>query len=100
MRIDREHILAKLREQREHIEREYGLRMIGLVGSVARGEATEKSDIDVIVDVIQAPSLFRLFDAEEKLKDAIGIGMPVELVFRESMRPSGRRLIERDLMLL
>ena len=59
MTIDREHVLAKLREQREHIEREYGLRMIGLVGSVARGEATEESDIDVIVDVIGRPSLFR-----------------------------------------
>ena len=100
MSIDREHVLAKLREQREHIEREYGLRMIGLVGSVARGEATEASDIDVIVDVIKAPSLFRLYDAEEELKQAVGAGMPVELVFRESMRPSGRRLIERDLVLL
>jgi predicted nucleotidyltransferase len=99
MNIDREHILTKLREQREHIEREYGLRMVGLVGSVARGEATEKSDIDVIVDVIKAPSLFRLFDAEEELKQAVSMGMPVELVFRESMRPSGRLLIERDLVL-
>jgi predicted nucleotidyltransferase len=74
--------------------------MIGLVGSVARGEATGASDIDVIVDVIDAPSLFRLFDAEEELTQAVGAGMPVELVFRESMRPSGRRLIERDLVLL
>jgi predicted nucleotidyltransferase len=98
--VDREHVLAKLREQREHIERQYGLRMVGLVGSVARGEATEESDIDVVVDIIKAPSLFRLFDAEEELKQAVGAGMPVELVFREQMRPSGRRLIERDLILL
>ena len=100
MTIDREHVLATLREQREHIEREYGLRMIGIVGSVARGEATDASDIDVIVDVIKAPSLFRLFDAEEEMKNAIGAGLPVEFVFRESMRPSGRRLIERDLVVL
>ena len=88
MTIDREHVLAKLREQREHIEREYGLRMIGIVGSVARGEATEESDIDVIVDVIGAPSLFRHAGAERELQDAVGVGLPVELVFREGMRPS------------
>jgi hypothetical protein len=60
MTVDREHILAKLREQRDHIEREYGLRLIGLVGSVARGEATETSDIDVMVDVTGRPTLFSL----------------------------------------
>jgi uncharacterized protein len=98
VRIDREHVLAKLREQREHIEREYGLRMVGLVGSVARGEATEESDIDVIVDVIGRPTLFTLVDAEEYLEQMVGVGLPIEMVFREGMRPSGRRLIERDLI--
>jgi predicted nucleotidyltransferase len=60
MKIDREHVLAKLREQREHIEREYGLRMIGIVGSVARGEATERSDIDIWVDMVRTPTLFQI----------------------------------------
>jgi predicted nucleotidyltransferase len=96
--IDREHVLAKLREQREHIEREYGLRMIGIVGSVARGEATKESDIDVIVDVTGRPTLFSLSKAEEDLAEAVGLGLPVELVLREGMRPSGRQLIERDLV--
>jgi predicted nucleotidyltransferase len=98
MRIDREHVLAKLREQREHIEREYGVRMVGLVGSVARGEAGEMSDIDVIVDVTGRPTLFSLSRAERDLAQAVGIGLPVELVLREGMRPSGRKLIERDLV--
>jgi predicted nucleotidyltransferase len=98
MKIDREHILTKLREQREHIEREYGLRMVGLVGSVARGEATEESDIDVIVDVTGRPTLFSLVRAEDYLAQVIGAGLPIELVFREGMRPSGRELIERDLI--
>ena len=98
MTIDRVHVLKKLREQREHIEREYGLRMIGIVGSVARGEATEKSDIDVVVDVTGRPTLFSLGHAEEELEKAVGLGLPVELVLREGMRPSGRKLIERDLL--
>jgi predicted nucleotidyltransferase len=98
MKIDREHVLAKLREQREHIEREYGLRMIGIVGSVARGEATDESDIDVIVDITGRPTLFSLSRAERELEEAVGVGLPVELVLREGMRSSGRELIERDLV--
>ena len=100
MSVSREYILAKLREQRAHIEREYGLRMIGLVGSVARGDATDESDIDVMAEITGRPTLFSLSRAERDLEDALGLRMPVELVFGESMRPSGRKLIERDLVRL
>jgi predicted nucleotidyltransferase len=100
MTVDREHVLAKLREQREHIEREYGLRMIGIVGSVARGEATEKSDIDVIVDITGRPTLFSLSRAERELEKIVGTGLPVELVMREGMRPAWRAFMERDLVAL
>jgi predicted nucleotidyltransferase len=100
VRVDREHVLGKLREQRQHIEREYGLRMIGLVGSVARGEATEKSDIDVVVDITGRPTLFSLSRAERELAEAIGAGLPVELVLREDMRPASREFMERDLLAL
>jgi predicted nucleotidyltransferase len=99
MKIDREEVLARLRAQRDHVEREYGLRMVGLVGSVARGDATRESDIDIIVDITGRPTLFSLVDAESYLAEAVGMGLPVEMVFRESMRPRARRLIERDLIL-
>jgi predicted nucleotidyltransferase len=98
MTIDRERILAALRAKRGEIEERYGLRMVGIVGSVARGEAGPDSDIDIIVDIIKAPSLFKIVDAECELQGAIGVGLPVEFVFREDMRPSGRALIERDLI--
>ena len=87
MTIDRGHILAKLREQREHIEREYGLRMVGLVGSVARGEAKSDSDVDVFVDIIRTPTLLTIAGAEIGVQDAIGAGLPVQFVFREDLRP-------------
>ena len=100
MSVDREHILAKLREQRAHIERAYGVRMIGIVGSVARGEATDESDIDVMAEITGRPTLFSLSRAERDIENAVGLRMPVELVFGQNMRPSGRKLIERDLVRL
>jgi predicted nucleotidyltransferase len=98
MTIDREYVLAKLRAQREHIEREYGLRMIGIVGSVARGEATEASDVDVFVDIVGRPTLFDIAGAEIEMRDAIGVGLPVQFVFREDLRPALRARMERDFL--
>jgi predicted nucleotidyltransferase len=98
MKIDREHVLQVLRSKRAEIEERYGLRMVGLVGSVARGEAGAGSDIDIIVDVTGRPTLFSLSRAEWDLAEAVGLGLPVEIVLREGMRSSGRELIERDLV--
>jgi uncharacterized protein len=94
--VDRERVLAALRAKRQEIEERYGLRMVGIVGSVARGEAGPESDIDVMVDVIRTPSLFKIARAERELQGAVGIGLPVQLVFREDLRPSRRARMERD----
>jgi predicted nucleotidyltransferase len=94
--VDREQVLATLRSQRQHVERLYGLRMVGIVGSVARGDAQADSDIDVMVDVVSTPTLFQVAAAEEELSRAIGAGLPVEFVFREDLRPGVRAAIERD----
>ena len=98
MTVDRDKVLATLRAKREDIERRYGLRMVGIVGSVARGEATEGSDVDVMAEIIGTPSLFDLSRAEWDLEEAVGLGMPVELVLRKGMRPVYREYIERDLI--
>jgi predicted nucleotidyltransferase len=98
MTIDREKVLAALRAKREHIEREYGMRMIGIVGSVARGEATEASDVDVWVDILRTPSLFQVAGAENDVGDALGLDLRVQFVFREDLRPALRSRMERDLV--
>jgi predicted nucleotidyltransferase len=95
--IDREAVLAALRAERRHIEEQYGLRMIGIVGSVARGEARADSDIDVWVDIVRTPTLFEISRAERDVGASLG-GTPVEFVFREDLRPSMRARMERDLV--
>ncbi|MGH6922903.1 MAG: nucleotidyltransferase family protein [Propylenella sp.] len=98
--IDRDRVLRVLRDKREHIEREYGLRMIGIVGSVARGDATEESDIDVWVDMLRTPTLFQLVGAENEVSDALGAGQRVEFVLRENLRQGVRERMARDLVQL
>jgi hypothetical protein len=98
MTVDRDKVIAALRASREDIERRYGLRMVGVVGSVARGEAGPDSDVDVFVDVIRTPSLFEISRAEREVQKTAGL--PVDFVLREDLRPATRARMERDLIAL
>ena len=100
MTVDREQLLAALRRRREEIEQRYGMRMIGIVGSVARGEASGESDLDVFVDIVRTPSLFEISRAERDVESTVGVGLPVDFVFREDLRPAMRAQMERDLIAL
>ena len=46
---------------------------VGIFGSYARGESTEKSDIDILVKFKVAPSLLTLIKLENELSDLLGI---------------------------
>jgi predicted nucleotidyltransferase len=98
MTIDKERVLDVLRAKRDDIEQRYGMRMVGIVGSFARGDATKSSDLDVWVDIIRTPSLFEISRAERDVAGSLGVDLPVEFVFREDLRPSMRARMERDLL--
>ena len=55
---------------------EYGITRIGIFGSVARGEQTTESDIDVLVE---APvlSLLSLISIKYRLEDMFGVSVDV-----------------------
>ncbi|GAB3555915.1 nucleotidyltransferase family protein [Spirosoma fluminis] len=48
--VDRDYILEPLRANRERLREEFGIERIGIYGSFARNEQTEKSDIDLVYD--------------------------------------------------
>lgn len=50
LNLTKENILLFLRENREYLSSQYGVRTIGLMGSYARDEQTSDSDIDFIVE--------------------------------------------------
>ena len=60
LKVNREEILEKLRELKPLLKQEYGAVKLGLFGSVARGDNTENSDIDILIE-IKRPK-FTLFD--------------------------------------
>jgi predicted nucleotidyltransferase len=50
----------------------HGMRRVRIFGSVARGEETEASDLDVLVDVEAGRSLLDLAGFELDLEDLVG----------------------------
>lgn len=91
----REQVLACLREQRPNLEMEFPLHRIALFGSVARGDAREDSDIDILVDVDPSIGL-RFVTLAERLEALLG--RQVDLVSRRAVKPLLWRRIERDLI--
>jgi len=49
--INQDFILETLRANRERLRNEFGIERMGLYGSFARNEQTEKSDIDLVYDL-------------------------------------------------
>ncbi len=68
------------------ITHRYGVDRLGVFGSTARGDDTEKSDIDFIVEWPAPHSLFDRMDLAEALSDLLGA--PVDVVLAPRLHPS------------
>lgn len=67
-----------------------GVRSLSLFGSVARNEATEGSDVDLLVDFDRPVGLFHFFRVQNRLEEILGCR--VDLVMRDAVK---RQLRER-----
>jgi len=87
--MTREEILRKLEENRETIKG-FGVRRLGIFGSYARGEQTEASDMDFVVDL--EPATFdNYFDLKFFLEDLFAC--KVDLVIEDTIKQRIRSTI-------
>jgi hypothetical protein len=89
VQLTREQVLAKLSEERDNIRR-FGVRSLGLFGSVARAENTSASDLDMLVEFDH-----KSFDAYMDLKAFLEnlFNCPVDLVLANALKPRLREPI-------
>jgi uncharacterized protein len=69
--------VLKRREEIVAVARRYGASNIRIIGSVARGDATEASDLDLIVRLEPGRSLFDLGGLLMDLRDLLGVKVDV-----------------------
>ena|SRR5947209_19129951 len=72
----------------------YGARKVRVFGSVARGDADERSDIDFLVDLEPGRSLFDLGGLLMSLEELLGTH--VDVVTEKGLRPRVREAVLSD----
>jgi len=78
--------------------RQNDVSMIGVFGSMARGEARKKSDIDLIVRFSKRKSLLAVVRLERELSDALG--RKVDLLTEAAISPYLRERILKELQVV
>ncbi len=82
-----EKILKILRELLPKIKTQYQIKQLGLFGSYVRGEATENSDIDILVEFYPNINfgLITYCQLENQLSETLG--KKVDLVTKDGLKP-------------
>lgn len=92
--MDVAELLKKKREQILKIAAKYGAHNVRMFGSVARGEADDRSDIDLLVYLEPSRSLvdwLRLTDELESL-----LGRPVDVVEEDALAGQMREIVLKE----
>lgn len=93
----RNETLRVLRVHAPELARRYGVRTLALFGSVARDEATEGSDVDLVAEfdpeVVTVAGYLDLVEALEAL-----LGTRVDVVSLRKLPPRLRTYVEREMI--
>ncbi len=89
--MQRSEVLQRLAAHKDDLI-QMGVKTLGVFGSVARDEARQDSDVDILVE-FHGPATFNGYmDLKFFLEDLLG--RPVDLVTRKSVRPRVKAQIE------
>lgn len=96
--LTKDEILNKLREIKPELYSKFYIKNLGLFGSYARGENSESSDIDILIEYDENTpfSLFTLIGAEHFLTELYGI--KVDLVNKKSIKPALKDIILNEVI--
>ncbi|PZV07646.1 MAG: DNA polymerase beta [Leptolyngbya sp.] len=93
-----EEIKQWLVQHQSVLQERYQVIELGIFGSYARQEQTAASDVDVLVEFSQTPSLLKFINLENYLSDNLGV--KVDLVHKTGLKPRlGKRILAEVLYL-
>lgn len=92
--MNRQETLSTLSAQLPELRRRFGVVHLSLFGSVARDEAREDSDVDILVDFGKAPDFDQYMETMFYLETLLG--RKVDLVTEGELRPRAVPYVEKD----
>ena len=96
--MNREQVVATLRAHEQELK-DSGIVRLSLFGSVARGDASAKSDVDLMAEFDESKrfSLLDMVGLENRLADILGV--PVDLAPAKSLKDGIRERATREAVL-
>ena len=94
--INKERILAKLRQLKPELIAHYKVKTIGIFGSFVRDEQSQASDIDVLVSFEEDADLFDFVGLAQFLTDQLQ--RDVDVVPRDALRIELRDAVFQELV--
>jgi uncharacterized protein len=88
-------LLARLQSIKPSLEKKFGLTTLALFGSYSRDDATDESDIDVMVDFCK-PLGIEFVDMADEIESLFN--HKVDVVSRGGIKPKYFKAIEPDLI--
>lgn len=93
-KLHRQEVLRILGLHKDKLASRYGVTRLGIFGSMARDEAAEASDVDIVIEM-QKPDLFYLVHIKETLEEALHC--PVDIVhYRKRMNNFLKKRINEE----
>ena len=86
--------LQQKREAILELARRYGAHDVRIFGSVARGDNTEASDVDIVVRFDDGRTLLDHAGLIGQLEDLLGV--KVDVIDADGMRPRFRAVVEKE----
>ena len=93
-----EEIKAILIPYKPSLVEKFKVTELGIFGSYVRGEQTKNSDVDILVEFSEVPTLFDLVEIEYSISDKLGL--PVDLVDKKSLKAAIRENILNETVYL
>jgi predicted nucleotidyltransferase len=91
-----EKILEILRQQFPMLAERYSVETLEVFGSYVRAEQKMDSDLDILITFKEVPGLLTFIAIENYLSDLLGI--KVDLVMKESLKPKIGQQIMREVI--
>jgi uncharacterized protein len=92
--LTKDEILAKLRELKPTLNKEFAVKEIGLFGSFSDGSYTSESDIDLLVE-FENPIGWKFFSLEIYLEKKFG--RKIDLVTKNALKDRIKQSILKDI---
>lgn len=101
MSVELEKIKKKIAQNREYLQKTYGVEEIGIFGSFARGDNDENSDVDIAIEINHDKAVvgFFAFARMERFLEEL-LGRKVDLVTKRAIKPLIRDEILSQLIIV